>query len=154
MDYKKILFFSMVTILFVYAIYMIPAPNQHLPYLTHSLYIIKYDIISSFSLAQDEELLNQVKRGTSTESNVEPIADNTIKLTEPRNQIKQMKEQAHYFESITAYKKAINIYVHIIGTDKYDKESYESIINSYQNLQQYDEVERWKSLMNKVFEEN
>jgi len=65
-----------------------------------------------------------------------------------------MKEQAHCFESISAYKKAINIYTQIIEIDKYDKESYESIIRSYQYLLYYDEAERWKSLMNKVFEEN
>lgn len=83
------------------------------------------------------------------ESEVFELSDEEIDLVFSK-QKEKMRQKALDYESIGAYSKAHDVYIKIIGIDKFNEDAWKGIINSLEKLGKLDEAKSVKHMMEAV----
>lgn len=137
---KFALFISLAIILTIYGLDRIPENSfQYLKQVLPSIFsdFDSIDLSNSLSYEKDGLEYDQANQGGEK-----------IQIYEL---LEGLERKAQYYESIKKYGKASEIYIQLIGIDKFNEDYWDKIINSFEKRNMLNEVARWESLKQTVF---
>ena len=169
----KILFFSILAILFFFAFTTIQEEFeeawQHKKFLSKvpftvfllNNYTQNYENLKNlfhYSTGENEVFSIKPDSGEKEVFSIKP--DSVVKIDlrtfdeKMTDQITDLKEKASYYESIEAYQKAHDTYIQIISIDKFDEEGWDGVISMLLRLGEIDLAKVFVKMADQTLSEN